>query len=155
MLGRVLDALRTLVRFWVGLLVLAFRTRASMQLEILALRHQLCLYQRSEVKARIKPADRLLWVWLSRIWSGWQQALVFVKPATVIAWQRRRFKEHWAALCGRRGPGRPTTAPEVRRLIRRMSEANPTWGRGRATPDILRDVLSSAGRAPGIPRKRL
>ena len=106
MLGMVPAELRTLLDSLVGLVVLAFRTRASMQLEILALRHQLCLYQRSKAKARIKPADRLLWVWLSRIWSGWQQALVFVKPATVIAWQRRRFREHWAALCGTRRPGR-------------------------------------------------
>ena len=64
-----------------------------MQIEILAIGHQVTVYQRSEAKPRIRPVDRLLWVWLSRIWSGWQQALVFVEPATVIAWQRRRFRE--------------------------------------------------------------
>jgi len=30
-------------------------------LQILALRHQLAVYQQSRVRARIKPVDRLLW----------------------------------------------------------------------------------------------
>ena len=123
MLRTVLTELRTLVRSLAGLVVLAFWTRCWMQLEILALRHQLTVYQRSEAKPPIKPADRLLWVWLSRIWSGWQQALIFVEPATVIAWQRRRFREHWAALCATQRPGHPTAAPEVRELIRRRIRA--------------------------------
>jgi len=64
-----------------------------MQLEILALRHQLTVYQRSGVRARLKPSDRIFWAWLSRVWSGWQNALVFAQPATVIAWQRKRFRD--------------------------------------------------------------
>ena len=128
MVGMVSAELRTLLDSVVGIVALAFRTRVSMQLEILALRHRPTVYQRSEAKPRLKPADRLLWAWLSRMWAGWQAVLVFVEPATVIAWQRRRFREHWAALCGTRRPGHPTAAPQVRELIRRMSEANPTWG---------------------------
>jgi hypothetical protein len=45
------------------------------------------------------------WAWLSRVWSGWRQALVFVQPATVIKWQRRRFREHWTRLSRRQKPG--------------------------------------------------
>jgi putative transposase len=37
-------------------------------------------------------ADRLLWIWLSRIWSGWRTTMVLVKPATVIAWHRQGFR---------------------------------------------------------------
>jgi len=61
-----------------------FRSRHSMQLEILALRHQLAIYQRSVPWPRIRPTDRLLWSWLARLWSGWQAALAFVQPRTVI-----------------------------------------------------------------------
>jgi hypothetical protein len=50
-----------------------------MQLEILALRHQLAVYQRSPKRPRLGAADRILWAWLSRVWSGWRNALVFVQ----------------------------------------------------------------------------
>ena len=107
-----------------------------MQLEILALRHQLTVYQRLGTKPRLKPADRLFRVWLSRVWSGWQEALVFVQPATVIAWQRRRFRQHWTRLSRRQKPGRPAIAVEVRALIRRMSRANPNWGATRILGEL-------------------
>jgi len=42
------------------------------------------------------PGDRILWAWLSRHWSRWLAVLTFVQPLTVIAWQRTRFREHWA-----------------------------------------------------------
>ena len=42
-----------------------FRSRQAMQMEILALRHQLAVYQRTGARPRPKPADRLLWSWLS------------------------------------------------------------------------------------------
>ena len=66
-------------------MVALLRLRASLHLEILALRHQLAVLQGSGRRPRLKPADRLLWVWLSQSWSGWQDALVFVKPSTIIS----------------------------------------------------------------------
>lgn len=84
----------------------SLRRRVALQLEILALRHQLAVYRRHHPRTRIQVADRLLWSWLSRAWAGWRSALVFVQPSTVIAWQRRRFRDHWASL-SRRAPGRP------------------------------------------------
>ncbi len=47
-----------------------FRSRLAMQAEIFALRHQLAVYQRTAARPRLKPTDRLLWAWLSRVWSG-------------------------------------------------------------------------------------
>ena len=61
-----------------------FRARAALQTENLALRHQLCVYQRSIKKPKVQPADRILWCVLARAWTGWRDALVFVKPDTVI-----------------------------------------------------------------------
>jgi hypothetical protein len=63
------------------------RSRHSMQREILALRHQLAVYQRSVPRPRIQQTDRLLWAWLARLWSRWQAVLAFVQPHTVITWQ--------------------------------------------------------------------
>jgi len=84
----------TLTGFFLTLVALPLHTRLSMQLEILALRHQLGVYQQSGVRPRIKPLDRLLWTWLSKLWSDWQDTLVFVKLRTTSAWQRKRFRDH-------------------------------------------------------------
>src|SRR5271170_8471822 len=100
----------------------SFRTRAELQVEILALRHQLLVLQRStrSRKVRLSAADRLLWVWLSRLWSGWRSALIIVKPETVIAWHRRGFRLYWSWK-SRHPQGRPSVSKEVIDLIRRMS----------------------------------
>src|SRR6266496_4150988 len=106
-----------------------FRTRASLQVEILALRHQVAVLKRSQRRRlRLNSGDRPLWVGLSRIWSQWRSALLIVKPETVIAWRRKGFRLYWTWKTGRGTPGRPEVRDEVRELIRRMSMANPLWG---------------------------
>ncbi len=104
------------------------RTQRSLVLENLALRHQLAVLQRTAPRPRLRTADRLFWVLLSRLWNGWTDAVSIVQPATVIRWQRTGFKLFWTWKSRRNGPGRPAVAPEVRALIRRMSKANPLWG---------------------------
>jgi putative transposase len=102
---------------------------------IVALRHQLTLYERSIRRPRVRRSDRILWSRLARHWARWREVLVFVQPATVIAWQRTRFRDHWARL-SRRQPGRPAIAKELRELIREISAANPRWG----SPRILGEL---------------
>ncbi len=75
-----------LLRTLAALLCNTLRPRLSLQLEILALRHQLAVYQRS---VRCPRICRILWSWLSRHWARWREALVFVQPSTVIAWRQR------------------------------------------------------------------
>ena len=53
-----------------------------MQIEILALRHQLAVLQRQKKRVSLEAADRLFWVILSRLWNQWRSALVVVKPET-------------------------------------------------------------------------
>ena len=73
------------------------RSRAALELEILALRHQIGVLQRSERKrSKLILLDRLLWAWLSRVWSDWCSALAIVQPETVMAWHRRGFGLFWA-----------------------------------------------------------
>jgi len=91
-------------------LAFAVCSRKTLQIEILALRDQLAVYQQAERRPRLTPADRLLWAWLSRVWSGWRLALAMVQARTVIAWRCRRVRAHWTRLC-RQGPrGRPQLA---------------------------------------------
>jgi putative transposase len=73
----------------------SLRDRA-LQLEILALRHQLHVLNRSRPqRLRLTQADRMLWVWLLRVWDEWRPAVVIVKPETVLAWHRRGFRLFW------------------------------------------------------------
>src|ERR671925_645595 len=117
-------------------LMMLLRSRLALQLEIVALRHQVAVYQRSVSRPRLRATDRRFWVWLSRLWSGWQQALAFVQPRTVLTWQRQRFREHWRRLSQRSKPGRPTVSTEVRELIRDMWRANSTWGAPRIVGEL-------------------
>jgi putative transposase len=97
-----------------------FRSGAALRLENLALRHQLAVYQQTVPRPRLRPTDRLFWAWLSHVWPGWQDTLAFVQPRTVIAWQQRRFRDHWRRLSQPGKPGRPVIAEDVRDLIRQM-----------------------------------
>ena len=79
--------MRNVLRALLSFIVSLFRSRASMQLEILALRHQLAVCQQSVKRPRLKPPDRILWAWLSKIWAGWERVLlVFL----ILAHARRR-----------------------------------------------------------------
>ncbi len=91
-------------------------------------------------------ADRMLWVWLSNVWNGWRDALVIVKPETVLAWHRRGFRLFWTWK-SRRHLGRPGVPSDVRHLIRTMAEANPLWGAPRIHGELLKlgiDVSQAA-----------
>jgi putative transposase len=101
------------------------RSRAALQLEVLALRHQLQVLNRSRPRRiRLAHMDRLLWAWLSRVWRDWRTALVIVQPETVIAWHRRGFRAFWTWKSRHRA-GRPSAGPDVQSLIRTMADANP------------------------------
>ena len=73
-----------------------FKSRTALQLENVALRNQINILRRSAKKRpQLHAADRLLWVWLSRVWADWRSSLVIVKPETVVAWHRKAFRLLW------------------------------------------------------------
>ena len=114
------------------------RSRAALHLEVLALRHQLQVLQRSRPRRlRLARADRWLWAWLSRAWGDWRTAVVIVKPETVVAWHRQGFRLFWTWK-SRRRHGRPPIAPDARALIRTMSEQNPLWGAPRIHGELVK-----------------
>jgi putative transposase len=112
------------------------RSRAALHVELLALRHQLSVLERlRRRRLRLRHADRLLWVSISRLWTQRRTALVIVKRETVIAWHRRGFRVFWTWKSRRRHgrltvpPGRPHPdfAPRrkpIRGGVRRGSMAN-------------------------------
>ena len=78
-----------------GVLGTIFRSHAALQLEIVALRHQIGVLQRAHKRPKLTRTDRLLWVVLSRVWSDWRCALAVVQPDTVMAWHRKGFRLFW------------------------------------------------------------
>src|SRR5258708_14140257 len=110
-----------------------------MQIEILALRHQLAVLQRrTKKRPSLRIAARFLWVMLSRVWSQWRSTPVIVKPETVIAWQRKGFRLYWRWKSRAGKSGRPCVSLEIRELIRQMSKANPLWGAPRVHGELLK-----------------
>ena len=125
-----------LLHFLVSLFTSSLRTRLSLRLEVAALRHQLALDQLERRRLRIASADRLLWSLVARLWSNWRRALFFVQPRTVTLWQKKRFRDYWRGLSQTGPGGRPQIAAELRQLIRRMWQANPTWGSPRIVAEL-------------------
>jgi hypothetical protein len=110
-------------------LLIGLRGQVAMQAEIIALRHQLTVLQRNQKPRRpaLNRGDRCLWVWLSRVWSGWRSAVLIVKPETVIGWHRQGFRWYWTWKIRHGRSGRPCVPKETRHLIRTMSRENPLY----------------------------
>ena len=129
----------TIVSALLSVLSFRFRRRASLELELVALRHQLAVLRRQRSgRPRIFSSDRLLWMWLYRIWPRALNAMVLVKPATVIQWHRKGFRLYWRWRSRSRSVGRPKVSSETRYLIRQMSMANPLWGAPRIHGELLK-----------------
>jgi putative transposase len=133
-------ASRTIMSAFLALLLTlrsCARSRAVLQLELLALQHQLHVLQRTRPRRlRLMKTDRWLWMCLSHVWTEWRPALVIVTPETVIAWHRRGFRLFWRWKSRR--TGRPAVPADERVLIRTMSEANPRWGAPRIHGELLK-----------------
>jgi transposase InsO family protein len=118
----------------------------QLALENLALRQQLAVYKRTVPRPKLRALDRLLWVGLAGVWTGWRRALVIVSPDTVLRWQRRRFREYWTQLSRRPAGGRPPVNAEITALVRKMAAANPLWGAPRIHGELLKLGIDVAER---------
>jgi putative transposase len=139
-------------------LLTGLRGQAAVQAENIALRHQLTVLQRTHQTKRpvLKPRDRCLGVWLSRLWSNWRSALIIVKPETVIGWHRQGFRWYWTWKIRHGKPGRPQVPKDTRDLIRTMSRENPIWGAPRIHSELMKlgIQISEASVAKYMVRRR-
>ena len=127
-----------LLRLLCGALIGLFQSSARREAEILVLRQQINVLRRKAPKRpALNNADRLLFVWLSRLVPTTLAALAVVRPETAIRWHRAGFRAYWRLRSRPRG-GRPKTPLEIRQLIRDMSIANPLWGAPRIHGELLK-----------------
>src|SRR5215813_14392248 len=108
---------------------LAAHSRSTLAAENLFLRKQLALFQERKVKPRrADDATRWLMATLGRMFQ-WRNALVSVKPDTLIRWQRRGFRLFWRWKS--KPTGRPRLPENLQELIRQMAADNVSWGEER------------------------
>src|SRR5712692_11710967 len=127
------------------------RARTAMSAEMLFVRKQLAFYQEHQIRPRrLSYSARFSLVFWSRLFD-WKEALVIVKPETLIGWHRKGFKLFWRWKCR---SGRPRLPGNIRQLIVRMVRENPTWGDGLpANGSVLLAiaVLSARGQKDFVP----
>jgi hypothetical protein len=120
------------------IVVSPFKTRARLEAEIIFLRHQLnVLRRRAPSKPRLTIADRMILVWLYRLFPSVLSAVTIIQPDAIIRWHRPGFCHYWRWKSRSRG-GRPKVPMEIRRLIRDMSLANWLWGAPRIHGELLK-----------------
>ena len=122
---------------WCGLIGF-FRSRASLEVEILVLRHQLnVLRRKSPKRPTFCRIDRLMFAGLYRLAPNVLSALAIIRPETVIRWHRAGFRSYWRWKSKSLG-GRPKLSADTRKLIREISLANPLWGAPRIHGEVLK-----------------
>ncbi len=124
----ILGLLYPIVRSLLDLLVLRRKTEAALQIEVLALRHQLLVLERQVHRPRFQAADRLLLSAISRLppRPAWRSFLV--GPETLLRWHRELVGWKWALYARRPPRGRPGPSPEHQELIVRLARENTRWG---------------------------
>jgi len=114
-----------------------FRSHSRLEAENLLLRHQLnvALHQ-APARLRLRGCDRVILVWMVRLWPNLLGVVRVVKPETVLRWHRAGFRAFWRWKSRKRA-GQPEIDHGLRELIRRMSRENPLWGAPRIHGELL------------------
>lgn len=115
-----------------------FRSRAALQAENVFLRRRLVVLKRSaSARIRLRNRDRLIFVWLSRLFPCLLDAWVIFQPETLLRWRRNGFRLFWRWK-SRRWAGRPVLPADIRNPVRQISRENPLWGAPRIHGEPLK-----------------
>jgi putative transposase len=115
-----------------------FWSRSNLLLENLVLRQQLAVLKRRHPRKKVSTMDRMFWLVLRKVWSGWKGSLIIVTPETVVRWHRAGFRIYWRWIShSRRRTTRERISKEARELIFRMVAENQTWGAPRIHGELL------------------
>jgi hypothetical protein len=112
----------------VGFLRDLIRSRNQLIAENALLRQQLIVASRKVKRPVFKPHERGLMVLLSRIVRGWRDAVLLVKPETILRWHREGFRLFWKWKARKRKPAGSKISAEQIALIRQMAQENVLWG---------------------------
>ena len=134
----IISVVYLLVRCLLGCLTVLTPRQVSKNAELLVLRHENAVLRRQISRVRYQPGDRLWLAALSRLIPRRRWGEIFtVTPATLLTWHRRLVRRKWD-YTSRRGPGRPSAAAAIRKLVIRMATENPAWGHRRVQGELVR-----------------
>lgn len=120
------------------LIKLAFRSKYDLSCEVLAVRQQLANYRLKIKHPAIDDFDRSFWVTLRQRWRNWSDALIIVKPETVLAWHKKRFKKFWRLKSTpQHSKGRPRIDRKIRNTILRIW-SDTGWGAPKIHSELLK-----------------
>jgi len=127
-----------LLRFFLAVIALPFKSRQRLEAENAALRHQLIILgRRMPGRVQLTNGDRWFLVQLYRLFPSILPVLTIIRPETLVRWHRAGFRSYWRWKSGTRG-GRPQIDPDLRALIKKMSMENPLWGAPRIHGELLK-----------------
>ncbi len=113
--------------------------KIDLTLENFALRQQLAAFKKKNPRPKLYRLDRILWVLLRMYWHRWRSALLFVNPETVAGWHRKGFRLYWKYISNRgKGKGKHKIDKEIRNLIHKLANENPTWRAPRIHGELLK-----------------
>ena len=136
-----LRILREIFGFQLWLLGVVFKDEDALYIQLYAMRQQLAIYHRTRPRPRLTDPERAFWVVLRERWPAWREALIIVKPETVVSWHRKAYRFYWRRISSTKNPGRPRIPVEVRELIRKLATENP-WSPLRVLKELHKlDIL--------------
>jgi len=112
------------------------RTRPQLLAENAMLRQQLIVASRAVKRPQLRAHERGLLVVLASLLPRWRDALLLVKPDTILRWHREGFRLRWRWRSRHPSTAKPKIAPEVVELIRRMAAENVLWGAERIRGEL-------------------
>jgi putative transposase len=121
----------------IGTLADLKRNKRELMAENMFLRQQVIVLERQVTRPKLTQGDRQIFVLLASRIRGWREALIVVKPDTLIGWHRLGFKLFWRRK-SRVRQGRPQIAEETIALVEEMAIHNRTWRAKRIQGELLK-----------------
>ena len=124
------------LKFIIALIKTLCKNKVELALILMAQEQQLQSYKRQKKRPIITDRDRAFWISFKDINHKWMNVLIFVKPETVIQWQRKHFKRYWLRKCLASKRGRPAVRNVIRSIIYELSKRHPLWGNKRIRDEL-------------------